>query len=74
MSKRPVTRMSEAEAKGRYPIADRVPGWFFRVEEISAGAWRVEGTDLDGRTVARTGSDPHELLAECCEDARKVAR
>jgi hypothetical protein len=28
------------------PIADRIPNWFFRVDERSAGAWQAEGIDL----------------------------
>jgi hypothetical protein len=66
--------MSEGETKRRYPLVDRVPGWFFRVEEISPGAWRVDGTDLYGRTVGRTGSNPDELLTECCADAAEIER
>jgi hypothetical protein len=44
------------------------------VEEISPGAWRVDGTDLYGRTVGRTGSNPDELLTECCADAAEIER
>jgi hypothetical protein len=50
--------MSEGETKRRYPLVDRVPGWFFRVEEISPGAWRVDGTDLYGRTVGAPAATP----------------
>jgi hypothetical protein len=47
-------------------VADELPGWTFTVSEISAGVYRVEGRDLDGRSVSLTGNDPEELL----EDAR----
>jgi hypothetical protein len=60
--------------KLRYPIADLVDGWFFRAEEVSAGVYAVEGTDLWGRTVARKGANLDELLTDCANDARGIVR
>ena len=48
-----------------FPIKGKVPGWYFRQEEISNGVWTVEGTDQWGRRVSRTGDDPDMLLIEC---------
>ena len=36
-----------------YPIAGRVPGWYFRMREKSASVWDVEGKDIYGREVSR---------------------
>lgn len=40
-------------------------GWAFSLEEVSAGVWRVVGTNQDGRSVERTGSDLEATLADC---------
>jgi hypothetical protein len=40
--------------------------------EVSPGAYLVEGTDLWGRTVSRTGGDPDSLLDECAADAKQI--
>jgi len=55
-----------------FPIRSRLDGWFFRINEVSGGVYRADGTDVWGRTVARDGTDPDKLLAECEADARAV--
>jgi hypothetical protein len=50
-----------------------VPGWTFEIDEISAGVYRVHGEDEVGRIVEATGTDPDALLAECQEQASKIA-
>ena len=68
--KRRVSPSDEKEIRRTYPIDDRVAGWFFRVDEVSAGVYVAEGVDLYGRSVSRTGySDPERLLDECVADA-----
>lgn len=74
MTKREVARLSEDATRRAYPITGTVPGWYFRAVEASAGVWRVEGTDLWGRRVERTGTDLDELFARCREDAAAVAQ
>lgn len=55
----------------QYPVSDKVEGWYFRVQEVSVGSFLVEGRDVYGRQVSRTGiSDPDEMLCECIEFAR----
>jgi hypothetical protein len=49
-----------------------LPGWTFSMEEVSAGAWRVRGWHVDGRSVERTGTDEVPLLKECVEDAKRL--
>ena len=69
---RPVRRKDLAAVRAEFPIAGVVDGWFFRSKEVSPGAYVVEGTDLWGRTVSRSGIDPDSLLAECAADARRI--
>jgi hypothetical protein len=69
-----VEKISEEEALRQFPVAGRVQGWFFRVDEVSAGVYLVEGTDLWGRRVSRKGTDPDELLASCAVDADEILR
>ena len=55
-----------------HPIRGETSGWFFRLEEVSASAWRVEGTDCLGRKVVLEGLDERELLARAEERARQI--
>ena len=55
-----------------YPIAGRLPNWYFRFTETSNNAWLVEGSDVWGRTVSRQGDDPEELLTACIKYAKTV--
>jgi hypothetical protein len=47
-------------------------GWDFKIEEVSAGVYRVRGTDRLGRSIEVTGTDPDTLLEECKRDASKM--
>ena len=57
-----------------YPIENRLANWYFRITEASNGAWLVEGCDIWGRKVSRTGSDPEQLLSACVDDAAEILR
>ena len=70
--KRKISAKSEAEILREFPISDRLSGWYFRVREVSAGAYLAEGSDLYGRRVSHTGSDPDELVERCVADARSI--
>ena len=67
-----VQPLSAAKVAREYPLTDLVEGWYFKVEEVSAGAYRAEGTDLWGRRVSYSGADADEALAKCTEYARGV--
>lgn len=67
-----IRKLSEAEILEDFPIRGKTPGWFFRMEEVSNGAWIVEGSDLWGRRVSRGGGDPDDMLAACEEDAAEI--
>ena len=55
-----------------YPIESSVAGWFFSYREVSSNVWVVEGSDLWGRTITRTGTDEKALISECEADARAI--
>jgi hypothetical protein len=48
-----------------------LPSWSFRVEEISAGVYRVFGKNIDGRTVESDGTDVDEVIRSCVDMARR---
>jgi len=55
-----------------YPLDGGVPGWYFRVNETSNGAWTAEACDAWGRKVACSGSAPEPLLRRCARDAAAI--
>jgi hypothetical protein len=72
--KKSVEKLDEAAVRRGFPIADLVPGWFFRRYEQSAGSYRVEGTDLWGRQVENAGTDVQYLLRSCAAAAAEFNR
>ena len=73
MIQKVVTRLDEKRVLDEFPVSDRVKGWYFRVHEVSAGAYHAEGTDLWGRRVSHTGGDPDTVLENCVSDAKSIA-
>jgi hypothetical protein len=51
-----------------------LPGWVFRVEEVSAGVFEVSARGPGGRSVSRKGTDPDGLLEKCEEDAQGMEK
>ena len=74
MGKTPVFSKSHEEMIREYPINGLVKDWFFRVREVSNGVFRVEGSDVYGRTVSRIGTenDSKKLLDDCVAYAKLV--
>lgn len=70
--KEAIQAKTEAELLRTYPIAGKVSGWFFRLEERSAACWIAEGTDRFGRQVRREGFDGDQLLRQCIADAQNI--
>jgi hypothetical protein len=64
--------MTESQLRQRYPIDLQVEGWFFRIEEKSAGHYVAEGADARGSIASVSGDDPDDLLARCAESARHI--
>jgi len=50
-----------------FPVTDLVAGWSFDCVELSAGVYCVSGRGPTGKSIAMTGADPEELLADCAE-------
>jgi len=67
-----VKKLDEEAVRRDYPIADCVPGWFFRMTEQSMCVWRVEGTDLWGRKVGDVGTDENSVLENCVAMATEI--
>ena len=54
--------------------ADKLAGWVFHAEEVSAGVYKVSAIDRAGRNVERTGTDPDKLRDACRKDAEEIER
>ncbi len=70
----PVQKTDPATIRTQFPIEGIVEGWFFRQREVSPGVYLVEGIDLFGRRVSRTGTNEHEEPDKCAADARSIIR
>ncbi len=70
--KKSIRPYTEEEILKRFPIKDRLDGWYFRIDEVSNNVYEVEGSDLYGRQVSKKGSNPEVLIDECIEDAEKI--
>jgi hypothetical protein len=51
---------------------NELPGWYFMVDEVSAGVYKAYGNDRSGRRVEVTGTDPNALLEECKNYAGRI--
>jgi hypothetical protein len=73
--KKLVTVLSD-ETLSMYPIKDLVDGWYFRLSEISNGAYQVEGIDKWGHSVSRQCSEPalDATLKACANDAQEIEK
>jgi hypothetical protein len=74
----PGTTMNNRSAKtssasATHPIGDLADGWRFRLTEISAGCYEIEGFDGAGRRVYRQGTDPDALKQLAAADARGIS-
>ena len=67
-------RLNETTVRRSFPISDRVPGWFFRIREVSPHVWRGEGTDLWGREIKQSGHDEETVLQRCAAVADEFDR
>jgi hypothetical protein len=71
--KRTVARLDASVVAQQFPLQGLLPGWFFRVREVSPGAYVAEGSDLWGRAVSHQGDDPEALVQRCVASARELA-
>lgn len=70
--KKQIAEKSEQQLKREYPIEGGTPGWFYSVNEISNGYWRITGSDKWGRKISIDGTDPDQLLDEAETEAAKI--
>jgi len=71
----PAQKLDPAIVRAKYPVSDRLPGWFFRVNEESPGHYVAEGTDLWGRTVSvSSGEDALERAVEAAREVESQVR
>jgi hypothetical protein len=49
-------------------------GWSFDADEVSAGVFRVVGSDRFGRKIEKTGTDPDALIEACRQDAIRMMK
>ncbi|MBL9134552.1 MAG: hypothetical protein JNK85_01725 [Verrucomicrobiales bacterium] len=65
--------MDHSQMVRRYPIFGQVDGWYFRQEEVSAGCYIIEGCDVFGRRISRSGvGTPDGAMSECIALAREI--
>ena len=70
--KRAVAKLDASAVAQQFPLQGLLPGWFFRVREVSPGGYVAEGTDLWGRMVSHQGADPDALVQLCVASAREL--
>ena len=51
---------------------NELPGWSFRIDEVSPGVYRVVGCDLAGRTVEATGPRLKVQIEKCLQAASQM--
>jgi hypothetical protein len=70
--KREIAKLDATVVAQQFPLQGLLPGWFFRVREVSPGAYVAEGTDLWGCLVSHQGSEPERLVQLCVASARDL--
>jgi len=53
---------------------DALPDWTFKVEEVSAGVYKLRATHNRGPSIELSGVDPEELLKRAQKDAEEMER
>ena len=72
-----MSKINIEKLRNQYPISGKLEGWFFRIEESSAGVYKCEGKNIHGMEVSKQGIDDNEgaldnLLSQCIEDAKSL--
>ncbi len=53
-------------------LTSLVDGWSFRVEEVSANVYKIEGTDMMGHKISNYGTNPDEVLGKSVKYANRI--
>jgi hypothetical protein len=51
---------------------EELPGWRFDADEVSAGVYKANGVDRQGRNVEAMGTDPDALIEKCRQSALQI--
>jgi hypothetical protein len=51
---------------------DDLPGWFYLLEEVSAGVYRVQCMDDVGHSIEASGTNQDALIEECTRSATEL--
>ncbi|MEO3735138.1 hypothetical protein [Shewanella baltica] len=71
--KKEIEKIPESVIIKKYPISNKLNGWYFSLVEVSNNVWQVEGSDLWGRKVENSGIDPDALLCEAVKTAKELS-
>jgi len=75
MGEKAIIPASHKEMIRQYPITGVVEGWYFRQDEVSAGCYVVEASDVYGRKISRqSAGDPSVAMIECVEFAKQISQ
>jgi hypothetical protein len=69
-----LSSLDPVELAKEFPLANRMPNWFFRVSEMSAGAYQAEGISVWGNRVATQDTNPDRAVDRCVAMAQGIAR
>ena len=64
-----VNERSEQDLLAEFPITGKASGWYFKIDEISNGCWRLTGSDKWGRKISIDGINPDDLLRKAEAEA-----
>ena len=70
--KKEIEKIPESEILKKYPISNKLDGWYFSLTEVSNNVWEVKGSDLWGRKVQNSGIDPELILREAVKSAKEL--
>jgi len=69
-----VNERSEQDLLAEFPITGKVSGWYFKIDEVSNGYWRLTGSDKWGRKISFDGKNPDDLLQKAEAEASVLNR
>jgi hypothetical protein len=64
-------RLQDSSLQNMERTFDEFPDWTFDLIEISVGVFRMKARDAKGRSFEKTGTNPHALLEEGKNYARR---
>ena len=68
-----LSSLDPVELAKEFPLASRMPNWFFRVSEASANTYQAEGVSIWGNRVACQDTNPDRAVDRCVAMAQGIA-